>query len=82
LLSAGQVSSQKISDTLRAAFPELEERTPIGKPGTNSLPEGAFDADSTKAKQMLGIRFRAVEDTFKDLGAWLLAQEKREKEHA
>lgn len=78
LASARQVSSQQISDTLRASFSELEEKTPMGKPGTSSLPEKSkqYDANSAKTKNVLGIEFRSVEDTFKDLGKQLLSLEK------
>ena len=78
IICGGQISSQQISDTLRAEFPELEGRTPIGKPGVSSLPEEGqrYDASSEKAKKVLGIRFRSVEDTLKDLGAQLLKLEK------
>ena len=78
IICAGQISSQQISDTLRAAFPELAERTPIGKPGVSSLPgeAGRYSASSDRAKRVLGIEFRSTEDTLKDLGAQLLALEK------
>lgn len=78
IICAGQISSQQISDNLRAAFPELAERTPIGKPGVSSLLEEAarYSASSEKAKKILGIKFRPLEDTLKDLGGQLLALEK------
>ena len=78
LVSARQISSQQIADTLRAAFPELEERTPKGNPGSSSLPVkfNQYDADSAKTKNVLGIVFRPVEDTLRDLGAQLLELEK------
>ena len=80
IICAGQISSQKISDTLRADFPELKDRTPIGKPGSSSLPEERqrYDASAAKAEKVLGIQFRSVEETLKDLGAQLIALEKNE----
>lgn len=78
IVSAGPLSSQLISDTLRAAFPELKERTPIGSPGKCSLPDEAerYGVSSAKAKRVLGIHFRSVDDTLKDLGSQLHALEK------
>lgn len=57
----------------------MEDRTPIGKPGVSSLPEEGqrYDASSEKAKKVLGIQFRSVEDTLKDLGAQLLKLKKQ-----
>ncbi|KAL9077958.1 MAG: hypothetical protein Q9157_003112 [Trypethelium eluteriae] len=43
IISAGQISSQEISDILRKNFPELAGRTPKGNPGTSTLPEKAVD---------------------------------------
>jgi hypothetical protein len=42
------------------------------------LPEEGqrYDASSAKVKKVLGIQFRSVEDTLKDLGAQLIALEK------
>lgn len=78
IVCAGEIASQTISDTLRANFPKLEERTPIGNPGVSSLPEKAkrYDINSEKSRKVLGVKYRSVEDTLKDLGAQLLAIEK------
>ena len=79
MVSAGQISSQQIADTLRGTFPELEDRTPRGNPGTSSLPEKSkqYDSDSAKVKKVLGLEFRPLEDTLRDLGGQLLELEKR-----
>jgi len=78
IVSAGEIGSQTISNTLRATFPELKDRTPKGNPGVSSLPEKAsrYSVNSEKSRKVLGIEYRSVEDTFKDLGAQLLAIEK------
>lgn len=77
VICAGQITSQQISDILRANYPELDERTPIGKPGTSGLPDEPYNANSDKAKKILGIEFRPLEDTVKDIGANLLEIEKK-----
>jgi hypothetical protein len=64
-----QISSQEISDVLRAKFPELADCTPKGdKPGSSSLRKGAYDADSKTAMEVLGIeKWRGMEATFGEL---------------
>lgn len=81
IVAAGEIASQTISDTLRASFPELSDRTPVGNPGVSSLPERSsrYSIDNEKSKRVLGIKYRSVEDTLKDLGAQLLALEKGDK---
>ena len=78
IVSAGEIASQTISDTLRANFPELSDRTPIGNPGVSSLPEKAsrYSISNEKSRRVLGIKYRSVEDTLKELGAQLLELEK------
>jgi hypothetical protein len=77
IVCEGQVSSQNISDILRKNIPELEERTPKGSPGEKGLQDGSFTCSSEKAKRVLGLTFRSMEDTFVDLGKQLLELEKK-----
>lgn len=72
LVSRGRISNQEIADILRTNFPEAVNRIPLGKPGSSSLPENAFDTDSSDAVKDLGLAFRSHEETFKDLGRQLL----------
>jgi len=76
--TAGQISSQQISDILREAVPELADRTPIGKPGTDSLPEGAYGADNSFSKT-LGIKYHTMEQTLVDLAKQCLLIEAAEQ---
>lgn len=76
IVSSKSISSQDISDIFRKNFPELEQRTPIGKPGTDSLPEGAYTISNEKVKKLLGLEFRSDEECFVDLGRQLLEIEK------
>jgi nucleoside-diphosphate-sugar epimerase len=78
IVSSKGISSQQISDLLRKNFPELEERTPIGKPGMDSLPEGAYTISNEKGKKLLGLEFRSDEECFVELGRQLLEIEKAE----
>ncbi len=81
IICAGQIASQTISDTLRAHFPELADRTPAGQPGVSSLPpeKERYTASNEKAERVLGIKSRSVEETFKDLGGQLLRIDLSEK---
>ncbi|KAF2114557.1 3-beta hydroxysteroid dehydrogenase/isomerase family protein-like protein [Lophiotrema nucula] len=76
IISAGAVSSQQISDVLRREVEGAEERVPRGVPGKEGLAEGQFIADSSRARSVLGVRFRGVEETFRDLGVQLLGIER------
>lgn len=72
IVSARAVSSQGISDILRKGFQELDGRTPVGKPGTSSLPENVYYIANEKARRTLGCEFRSDEETFVDLGKQLV----------
>jgi nucleoside-diphosphate-sugar epimerase len=76
IVSSKAISSQQISHLLRKNFPELEERTPIGNPGTDSLPEGAYTISNEKVKKLLGLEFRSDEECFVELVRQLLEIEK------
>lgn len=42
IVSAREVSAQRICDLVRTRFKELDERTPLGKPGTSDIEEGSY----------------------------------------
>jgi nucleoside-diphosphate-sugar epimerase len=79
IVTAAAASSQRIADILRENFPELERRTPAGKPGTNSLPENHFTISNEKSMKILGLKYREEEDTFVDMVRQILEIEKRQK---
>lgn len=80
LVCARQFSFQEVCDILRAHFPELDERVPLGKPGISSLPEGAYTFDNFKVRNLLGVKFRPLEKTIVELTGHLLAVEKAENQ--
>jgi hypothetical protein len=80
LVCARQFGFQDICDILRSRFPELSERTPLGKPGTSSLPQGAYTIDNSKVKQLLGVEFRSLEETVVDVAHCMLDIEQKEKQ--
>lgn len=75
-----RASSQDICDILRHNFPELEARTPIGKPGKSSVPSNGFIIQGEKMSRIVPHTFRDMNQTFVDLGRQLLEIEKRTKE--
>jgi nucleoside-diphosphate-sugar epimerase len=79
LVSSKAISSQEIADILRRNFGQLEERTPVGKAGTKSLPDGAYGISNEKARRLLGVSFRSDEECFVDLGRQLLEIEREGK---
>ena len=79
MISKGQISSQQISEILRKNIPELENGTPIGKPGNEGLSSNAYNADGSEAEKILDIKFRSAEETFVDLGKQLLAIEAQQQ---
>jgi len=76
IVCARQFSFQEICDILRDNFSDLDDRTPIGKPGTSSLPHGAYDCDNSKVRKILGVEFRSLKDTVTELAKQLLDIEK------
>jgi len=79
IICAGQVSSQDISDALRANILELDERTPEGVKDGNKLDKNTYICSSALAEKVLGVRIRSKEETFVELGRQLLEIERKEK---
>ncbi|KAG2417876.1 hypothetical protein HFD88_000975 [Aspergillus terreus] len=80
IVCARQFDFQDVCDILRSNFAELGERTPLGKPGTRSLPDGAYSIDNSKVKKFLGVEFRSLEETILDVARYMLDLERREKQ--
>lgn len=80
IVCARQFDFQDVCDILRSHFAELGERTPLGKPGTRSLPAGAYSIDNSKVKQFLGLEPRSLEDTVLDVTRYMLDLECKEKQ--
>jgi hypothetical protein len=75
-ITAGPVFSQQISEILRSRVPGAEERTPEGEPG--KYPKDGYTADASLSRDVLGLEYRSVEETFEDLGRQLLEIERGE----
>lgn len=72
LVGGGGVSNQKIANIFRDALPQLADRIPAGEPTRVELPKGFFTLDATPAREVLGLKFTNVEDTFKDVALQLV----------
>ncbi|KAF2738789.1 3-beta hydroxysteroid dehydrogenase/isomerase family protein-like protein [Polyplosphaeria fusca] len=78
-VSSGSVTSQQIADILREKVPGAVERVPKGTPGANTLAADAFKGNNTRVKEVLGLQFRSMEETFSDLGRQLVEIEASEQ---
>ena len=78
LVIGGSYSYQMICDILRMEFPEIRDRVPEGEPGSG-LGADVYKVDCSKAKKVLGLRFRSLEECIVDTGRSLLDVEKAEK---
>ncbi|KAI1458103.1 flavonol reductase [Annulohypoxylon moriforme] len=79
IVSAHQFSFQDVCDVLRSHLPELKRRTPLGRPGISSLPQGAYSINNTKVRGILGVEFRSLEETVLDAARSMLHVEQNEK---
>ncbi|KAJ6017870.1 methylglyoxal reductase (NADPH-dependent) gre2 [Penicillium sp. IBT 35674x] len=80
IVCARQFDFQVVCDILRSHFAELGERTPLGNPGTKSLPAGAYSVDNSKVKKFLGVEFRSLEETVLDVARYMLDLERKEEQ--
>ncbi|KAF1983211.1 flavonol reductase [Aulographum hederae CBS 113979] len=75
LVTGGNYSYQKVCDVLNALPGLGEGKVPVGKPGTT--PEGeVYKYDTSRAKEVLGMRFRGLEECVMDTAESLLGLEK------
>ncbi|KAL1857329.1 hypothetical protein Plec18167_008406 [Paecilomyces lecythidis] len=78
LIAAGNWSYQTACDIIRAEFPELRDRVPVGTPGAGEK-EDVYRLDNSKAKTVLGLKFRSTKETVTDSVKTLLRLEKELK---
>lgn len=70
---------QSVADTTREAFPEIKHRIPVGEPGTGKPKalEHIYQVDGTKLTRVLGVEYRALEETVRDSIQEFLEVERR-----
>lgn len=69
LVSAGPFATQDLTEWLRANAPHLKG-VPEGKPGAAAeanKPENALISSGAKAERVLGIKYRSIQETAKDM---------------
>ncbi|GAD95698.1 cinnamoyl-CoA reductase, putative [Paecilomyces variotii No. 5] len=75
LVAAGNWSYQTACDIIRAEFPELKDKVPVGTPGAGEK-EDVYRLDNSKIQSVLGLRFRSTKETLTDTVKTLLRLEK------
>lgn len=77
-VTGGLYTYQAICDILRDRFPEIRDKVPEGKPGCR-LEADVYRLDTSKAKRVLGLTFRSLEECVVDTAKSLLHIEKAER---
>ena len=75
LLSGGDFDMQQVCDLFRDHIPALENRVPVGSPHKPAIGEH-YIADNSRARNVLGIKFRSFSETFLDMAHAFLEMEK------
>jgi nucleoside-diphosphate-sugar epimerase len=68
-------SYQTAVDILRQEFPELQDRLPVGEPGSGRT-QPMYKIDNSTAEEVLGIKHTPLEQTLKETMVQLLEAEK------
>lgn len=76
LLTAGSYDTQEIADTVRAALSERQHRIAVGEPGKR-IKETHYSCDASKVQRVLGVEFRALEESLIPLARQLYEMEAR-----
>lgn len=72
LVTQGSYDTQEIADVIRSEVPE--HRVPTGEPGKR-IAATHYSCDSSKAQQMLGVRFKGLRESIVPLAFQLYAME-------
>lgn len=75
LTASSRFTFQQICDILREEFPERKDLIPEGTPGA-PFPD-TYEPDNSKAKSELGMEFRDIRTTVRDMAAQFIEVEKR-----
>ncbi|OGM43827.1 dihydroflavonal-4-reductase [Aspergillus bombycis] len=73
LVSGGKYSYQLIADILRHRVAEVRDRVPLGKPRSGL--HDVYGTDASKSENVLGLRYRPLEDSIVDAARSLLKLE-------
>ncbi|TPX17120.1 uncharacterized protein E0L32_003238 [Thyridium curvatum] len=73
----GNMTYQRAANILRERVPELAATVPRGEPDQAQPEEGSYDGSGALAREVLGLTFRAPEETIADMGRQLVAFRER-----
>jgi nucleoside-diphosphate-sugar epimerase len=78
LITTSGYSYQKFVDIIKEKFPELANKVPAkANPANEAFPDGVYKLDNRKAREVLGIKFRPMEETVVDAVKYLQGLEKK-----
>ncbi|KAL9096647.1 MAG: hypothetical protein Q9165_001134 [Trypethelium subeluteriae] len=73
-VTAGYFTNKQIGEVLRKHFPEFASQLPADStPGGDFPSEGVYKIDNSRAKDLLGVQFRSLEDSIVDTAKSLKA---------
>jgi nucleoside-diphosphate-sugar epimerase len=59
-------SNKRVADVIRNEFPELADRLPPQEKTIDDLPENVYGFDVSRSKEVLGLKYRSLEESVKD----------------
>ncbi|RDW76867.1 SDR family oxidoreductase [Aspergillus mulundensis] len=71
----GNFTYQQFVNVLRASFPEIRDRVPVGNPDADRIPDDVYTVDTSKSQKVLGLSYRSLEETVCDAARSLLKLE-------
>ncbi|KAL9114012.1 MAG: hypothetical protein Q9227_001783 [Pyrenula ochraceoflavens] len=79
-VTGGRFSYQMACDALRM-IPDIQDNVPAGIPGSRVL-EHAYNVDGSKAQKVLGIQYRSLDDSIRDMAKSLMDLERASETRA
>jgi nucleoside-diphosphate-sugar epimerase len=73
LVTQASYDTQEIADIIRSELPD-RQRAPIGEPGKR-IADTHYSCDSSKVQELLGVRFRTLEESIVPLAYQLYDME-------
>lgn len=65
-LVAEHFSNKRLADIIREAHPELADRLPPKDSGVDDLPEKVYGFNNAKSRDILGIKYKTLEESVAD----------------
>lgn len=72
-VTAGYFTNKRVVDVIREKFPQLDDKLPSKKDSEDDLPEDIYGFDNKRSVEVLGIKYRSLEETVVDTAESLLA---------